>query len=312
MVMPADTAEAPSLDTAPTEPTTPETQLGAGTEATTEPTLGTETASTEGETETVDPLAEYDAAKVRELPSVKALLEATTRDVEARQAESYRQKAQAAEEAASRKANAEAYQRNQAEVQAVDQGSAMSALYQALEATVNKSIDPDARERLNAEIPKLREMAQTLTRSTQTRLDNAALVATNEYLRDNFEDYRIAPEVVAKFDAALTRGDFKARHAILLDIVKEAAVAAATPKVKADAVRELKAEAEKTLALQKQQASEKASTANGRPTAVAGRPAMVGNYRTRLEVATAHVAGQLSNEQARAYYSLPLSQLPEA
>jgi hypothetical protein len=294
-------AEAP-----PVEP-----QLIAATDEAPLTPVETETASAPEETETVDPLAEYDPDKVRALPSVKAILDAATKDVEARQAESYRQKAQAAEAEAERKANAAAYARQMEELAAVDNGAAVDALYRALDATIDRGVDPDARERLQAQLPALGEMAKTLTRTTQARIDRTYVDATNQYLSEQYPEYRIAPETVAKFDQALARNDFKGRHAILLDIVKDAAVAAAAPKLRADAIRDMKAEAEKTLKLQKQQADERAASANAGPTAVAGRPAAVGTYRTRLEVATAHANNLITNDQARAYYALPESQLPE-
>lgn len=305
-----ETAPVESQVTA-TEAEAPPAQLIAAVEAPPEP-LETETESAPAETEIeVDPLAEFDADKVRALPSVKAILDATTKDVEARQAESYRQKTLAAEAEAERKANAAAYARQQEELAAVDNGSALDALYKALDATIDRSVDPDARDRLQAQLPALGEMAKSLTRTTQARIDRTYVDATNEYLTAQYPEYRIAPEIVAKFDAALARNDFKARHSILLDIVKDAAVSAAAPKLRADAIRDVKAEAEKTLKLQQQQSSERAATAQAGPTSVAGRPAAVGNYRDRLEVARAHMDGHLTNAQAKAYYDLPLSQLPE-
>ena len=300
-----------SQDTAVYDDAPPEPQLGAANPEVSAEPVATETASAFDETEIVDPLADFDINSVKNLPSVKALLEATTKDVEARQAESYRQKALTAETEARRQADIAAYQRNQQELTEIDNGSAVNALYGVLNSVIDHDMDPDARQRLQSQLPILGQMAQQLQRSTQTRNDQQQMVSTNEYLMDQFPDYRIAPEVVAKFDSALTRGDFKARQAILLDIVRDAAVAAATPRLRAEAIKEVKAEAEKTLKLQQQQASERTSEANGRPTPVNGRPANIGTYRTLAEVAVAHMNGQLTNAQVRAYRAMPRDQMPE-
>lgn len=300
-----------SLDTAAYDDAPPEPQLGAADPEESAEPVATETASAFDETEIVDPLADFDVASVKNLPSVKALLEATTKDVEARQAESYRQKALTAETEARRQADLAAYQRNQQELTEIDNGSAVNALYGVLNSVIDHEMDPDAVQRLQAQLPTLGQMAQQLQRSTQTRTDQQQMVGTNEYLMDRFPDYRIAPDVVAKFDSALTRGDHKARQSILLDIVSDAAVAAATPKLRAEAIKEVKAEAEKTLKLQQQQSSERTSEANGRPTPVNGRPANIGTYRTLAEVAVAHMNGQLTNAQVRAYRAMPRDQMPE-
>ena len=265
-----------SLDTAAYDDAPPEPQLGAADPEESAEPVATETASALGETEIVDPLADFDVASVKNLPSVRALLEATTKDVEARQAESYRQKALTAETEARRQADLAAYQRNQAELTEIDNGSAVNAMYWVLNAVIDHYMDPDARQRLQSQLPILGQMAQQLQRSTQTRNDQQQMASTNEYLMEQFPDYRIAPEVVSKFDSALTRGDYKARQSILLDIVRDAAVAAATPKLRAEAIKEVKAEAEKTLKLQQQQSSERTAEANGRPTPVNGRPANIG------------------------------------
>ena len=300
-----------SLDTASYDDAPPEPQLGADDpEESVEP-VATETASALDETEIVDPLADFDLSRVKSLPSVRALLEATTKDVEARQAESYRQKALTAETEARRQADLAAYQRNQQELTDIDNGSAVNALYGVLNSVIDHDMDPDAIQRLQSQLPILGQMAQQLQRSTQTRTDQQQMAGTNEYLMDKFPDYRIAPDVVSKFDAALTRGDYKARQAILLDIVSAAAVAAAAPKLRAEAIKEVKAEAEKTLKLQQQQSSERTSEANGRPTPVNGRPANIGTYRTLAEVALAHMNGQLTNAQVRVYRAMPRDKMPE-
>ena len=300
-----------SLDTAAYDDAPPEPQLNAADPEESAEPVATETASALGETEIVDPLADFDVASVKNLPSVRALLDATTKDVEARQAESYRQKALTAETEARRQADLAAYQRNQAELTEIDNGSAVNAMYGVLNAVIDHDMDPDARQRLQSQLPILGQMAQQLQRSTQTRNDQQQMASTNEYLMEQFPDYRIAPEVVSKFDSALTRGDYKARQSILLDIVRDAAVAAATPKLRAEAIKEVKAEAEKTLKLQQQQSSERTAEANGRPTPVNGRPANIGNYRSLAEVAVAHMNGQLTNAQVRVYRAMPRDQMPE-
>lgn len=300
-----------SLDTATYDDAPPEPQLGAADPEESAEPVATETASALDETEIVDPLADFDVASVKNLPSVRALLEATTKDVEARQAESYRQKALTAETEARRQADLAAYQRNQAELTEIDNGSAVNAMYGVLNSVIDHDMDPDARQRLQSQLPILGQMAQQLQRSTQTRNDQQQMASTNEYLMEQFPDYRIAPEVVSKFDSALTRGDYKARQSILLDIVRDAAVAAATPKLRAEAIKEVKAEAEKTLKLQQQQSSERTAEANGRPTPVNGRPANIGNYRSLAEVAVAHMNGQLTNAQVRVYRAMPRDQMPE-
>lgn len=273
--------------------------------------VSTETASVLDATEIVDPLVDFDASRIKDIPSVKALLEATTKNVEARQAESYRQRTLAVETESRRQADVAAYERQQQELDQIDHGAAVDALYGVLNSVIDEDLDPDARQRLQQQLPYLGEMAEVLQRSTRTRNDQEQLEIANAYLMQRYPQYRIPPEAVTRFDAALARGDFQARQSILLSIVADAAVLAAAPKVRAEAIKEIKAEAEKTLKLYKQQSSERAAGANDRPTPVNGRPANIGNYRTLAEVAVAHTQGLLTNAQVRAYRAMPRTQMPE-
>ena len=282
-----DTA-APEIETTPTE-TTPIPEV-------------TETATADGQTETVDAPSEDEEPLSRE--RVNAMIEAAKRDTAAGIEGRHKQEVAAAQAAAEAKAAEAAYKQRLSEAAEVDNGAAVNALYDALNNVIDVEIDPTAIQRLQAQLPALGQMAQQLTRSTQTRIDRTYVDATNEYLTQNYPDYRIVPDVVSKFDAALVKGDFKARHGILLDIVKDAAITAATPQIRRTAAADLKKEADAALALQRQQSAERAANQNGGPTAVAGRPANVGgNYTTRREIDAAHVAGQITNAQRRELYS---------
>lgn len=303
-------ASTENLDTAETGDTSPTPQVPVVNEVNVD-SVSTEIAGILDATETVDPLADFDDERIKVLPSVKALLEATTKNVEARQAESYRQRTLVAEAEFRRQADIASYERNKQELDQIDNGSAVQALYGVLNSVIDRDLDPDAQQRLQQQLPYLAEMAESLQRSTRTRNDREQLESTNAYLMQRYPQYRIPPEAVTHFDSALARGDFQSRQSILLSIVADAAVSAAAPKLRAEAIKEIKAEAEKTLKLQKQQSSERTAEANDRPTPVNGRPANIGTYKTLAEVAVAHTQGLLTNAQVRAYRAMSRTQMPE-
>lgn len=300
----SDTAVLVSPDTAaPVVETQP-----LGTESVTAP-VETDSARADEATETVDPLADIDEELVKTSPKVKALLEATEKSVAARTEESHRQQLEQARKAESERAEQEAYARRVAEVDQVQQGAIVSTLYQVLDEVAYG--DPEARARLQQNLPKLQEMAQALNRTTATRLDRENVDTLNAFLTQKFPDYRVPPEQVSAFDAALAKGDFASRRQIELDLAVQAGIESERSKMRTEIARELKAEAEKQLANERTKAQEQAATSRTTSTTVAGQPTSVGTYRTLQEVAAAHMAGELTNAQVRYYRSLPREQMPE-
>lgn len=291
----SDTATLTSPDTAPVE------IAASPIETTPAPLTETATASAPEPTATVDPLGDLEEEAVRSSPRIKALLEAHARDVTAGVEGKHKQELEATQKAADERAQSEQYQRRLAEVNEVQQGSIVNTLASVIDEVAYG--DPEARQRLQANLPKLREMAETLNRTTATRLDREAVDTTNAYLTSQFPDYRIKPEQVSAYDAALARGDFKARRELEFQIVGDAAIEAEVGKRVDSRMREVRAEAEKQLENQRTRDAEATATTRGGPTTINGRPAATKQYQSRQEIAADHAAGRLDNATARALYA---------
>lgn len=294
----SDTATLTSPDTAPVE-------IAASPIETTPASLTeTATASAPEPTATVDPLGDLEEEAVRRSPRIKALLEAHARDVTAGVEGKHKQELEATQKAADERAQSEQYQRRLAEVNEVQQGSIVNTLASVIDEVAYG--DPEARQRLQANLPKLREMAETLNRTTATRLDREAVDTTNAYLTSQFPDYRIKPEQVSAYDAALARGDFKARRELEFQIVGDAAIEAEVGKRVDSRMREVRAEAEKQLENQRTRDAEATATTRGAPTTINGRPAASRQFQTLREVDAARVAGQITNADVRRFRAMGL------
>lgn len=301
------TAVLASPDTAPSVEETPPAVLGETEIVSAAP--GTETGSANETTETEDPLATFDEATLKASPRLKALLEATTKDVEARKEESFRQKSEAQQKVAEEKATRDAYAAQLAQVDAEDRGAVLQTLYETFDSIIDPDMDPDARERLTAKIPTLQAMAQTIQQTTRTRIDRQYVNELNAVLQADFPNYRVPPDDVSKFDSALARGEFKERFRMIAKIIQDATKEREIPSLREGLVKELKAEQETEQKLDKDRQAEASS--NVKPTTVSGRPAAIGNYRNLNEVAAAHVRGELTNTQVLAYRAMTRSQMPE-
>lgn len=294
-----DTAAPVSLDTAP--PAVETQPLGTESVA---PAVETDSASTDEATETADPLAEFDDELLKGSPKVKALLDATEKSVTARSEESHRQQLEQARKAEAERATQEQYAQRLKEVDEVQTGSIVSQLASVIDEVAYG--DPEARTRLQANMPKLREMAEVLNRTTATRLDRDNVDTLNSFLTSKYPDYRIPPDKVSAFDAALAKGDFATRRQIELDLAGDARLESERQTMRASLARELKADAEQQLANERTKAQEAAATTRGGPTTVAGRPAAARDFQTLRQVDEARVAGQITNADVRRFRAMGL------
>lgn len=269
---------------------------------------GTETATLGGATDSPDLLADFDEEIIKSSPRYKALkdaeIAAAVTSAEARQAESFRQRQETAEREAKANADAAAYSRNQAELDAVEQGSIAQTLYGLGAKLAQTATVEEANALLQAEWPTLQGMAATVQRTANLRHDRLYLDATNAYLADQFPTYAIPPELVGRFDAALRAGDYGGRQKVLAEIIRDAVVKTEVPRERTKIAADLKKEAEAELKLTRDRAAEQTATGAARPTAVNGRaPAAGRQFTTRLEVAVAHSQGELTNAEARSWYA---------
>ena len=284
MVMPGEgTAESEGLDNAETEfdaPPLDETEIAPDAES-------TESASTGDETETDDPLASLDADTLRKHPKIAELLEATTRDVEARKEESARQRI-ATERA-----------------QALGERHAADRQYQASDKFIsdfetilrNADLDVDGRPVLNrdalkqlngmnirtgADIP-VSEMASLMAETVgpdfkQTETERAAQMAAYSHFHQTLDVQPLFRHFLSVAQRALTE---RTRDSLRAE-------------VRAEVVRD---EAAKAEAAKAEQAA-KARNGAG-PTTVRGAPVRTGGPQNQFETATQKLAsGSLAEQMA--------------
>lgn len=284
MTMVADTAQSEVQDTADEQAGA----LAAGLLGETAPAeLQTETDLAPETTETADPLADIDDEIIKQSPKVRAAIEAAEKSLEARKEESFRQRQEKAAADAKAQADAEAYQRNLLEAQEVERGSIQQALEKALVDSVDLDIDPQAVQRLKAQLPVLNAAAQQLTRATQMRNDRQYVDAANGLLQSKYPDYRIPQELVQRFDAALHKGDFTARMTVLGEIIEDAAVTQRIPKERESIAKQVRAEAQANARLEAQRQAEASANSGTRPTSVSGRGASSRSYQTKSQITQA-------------------------